>query len=562
MKIDKLHLQNYGKFHDKDITLTPGVNIILGGNEAGKTTAKDFIIDMLYGIDKARGVGARFDHYEKRRPINGVAYSGSMEFSTENGEYILERNFSKSEKRTTLRNADTGREVTLKRDHDILGTVLETDKSTYLNTLCIGQLETTTDKSIADKLNHYIVNMASSKAGDIDSINAITELKKKRREFVDKEAEEKIAEITAKLQLDRDYDAELEAVRAEYRELDASLNKKGEDKIQFTPIKNAATQEEEERQKRIREEEERQREEREPLSKREKDIRMLNGMGPKSILDNLFVIFLFALIIVAAFVGVAYVVPVSSPKVKMGIMGFGVALSLLMTIQIFARRSALYKLLDELEIERGFEEARSDVQSSISDSRRGEMVDRLAELKVKQEMLLKERGEQELYMNQITELKSKSNANVTELEAIDLAIRTIQELSEEIYDSFGGVLNTQVSEIVSQITKGKYTEVRIDDQLRVMVKSGSSFISMDYLSMGTVEQIYLALRLSIANVLVNEDLPIIIDDIFVTYDEERLRDTLSCIGEYLNRQIIIFTTNSKIQDIFNSLGVPNYSINL
>lgn len=561
MKIDKLHLQNYGKFHDKDITLTPGVNIILGGNEAGKTTAKDFIIDMLYGIDKARGVGARFDHYEKRRPINGAAYSGSIEFSTEEGEYILERNFSKSEKRTTLRNADTGREVTLKRDHDILGTVLETDKSTYLNTLCIGQLETATDKSIADKLNHYIVNMASTKAGDIDAINAITELKKKRREFVDKEAEEKIAEITAKLNLDRDYDAELEAVRAEYRELDASLNK-GEEKLQFTPIKNAATQEEEERQRRIREEEERQREEREPLSKREKDIKMLKGMGPKSILDNSFVIFLFALIIVAAFVGIAYVVPVPSPQIKMAIMGFGVALAVLMTIQIFARRSALYKLLDELEIERGFEEAKSDVQSSISDSRRGEMVDRLAELKVKQEMLLKERGEQELYMNQITELKSKSTANVTELEAIDLAIRTIQELSEEIYDSFGGVLNTQVSEIIAQITKGKYTEVRIDDQLRVMVKSGSSFISMDYLSMGTVEQIYLALRLSIANVLINEDLPIIIDDIFVTYDEDRLRDTLSCIGEYLNRQIIIFTTNSKIQDIFNSLGVPNYSINL
>ena len=51
-----------------------------------------------------------------------------------------------------------------------------------------------------------------------------------------------------------------------------------------------------------------------------------------------------------------------------------------------------------------------------------------------------------------------------------------------------------------------------------MVKSGNSYIGMDYLSMGTIEQIYLALRLSIANVLITEDLPIIIDDIFVTYD--------------------------------------------
>ena len=93
MRINKLHLQDFGKFHEKDIALTPGVNIIYGSNEAGKTTTKDFIIDMIYGIDKARGIGARFDHYEKRRPINGAAYSGSMEFSTEDGEYIVERNF-------------------------------------------------------------------------------------------------------------------------------------------------------------------------------------------------------------------------------------------------------------------------------------------------------------------------------------------------------------------------------------------------------------------------------------------------------------------------------------
>ena len=85
---------------------------------------------------------------------------------------------------------------------------------------------------------------------------------------------------------------------------------------------------------------------------------------------------------------------------------------------------------------------------------------------------------------------------------------------------------------------------------------------MDYLSTGTIEQIYLALRLSIANVIITEELPIIIDDIFVTYDDQRLYETLSCIGEYLNRQIIIFTTNIKIQDIFNRLNVPNYSIAL
>ena len=561
MRINKLHLQDFGKFHEKDIALTPGVNIIYGSNEAGKTTTKDFIIDMIYGIDKARGIGARFDHYEKRRPINGAAYSGSMEFSTEDGEYIVERNFSKNEKKTVLRNLDTGREILLKKDHDLCGTVINTDKSTYLNTLCIGQMEAATDKDIADKLNNYIVNMASAKNGEIDAVGAIIELKNKKKQFTDKEYDAKLAELTSKLQLDRDYDGELNAVREEYRKVEEELNNPGADQLKFTPIKNAAVEEEEERQKKLKEEEEARQEDENPLTKREKDLKMLRNMGKKSALDNSFVILLLALIMMAIFVGIAYAVPVNVPQVKMGIIIFGIALAMMTTIRVFMRRSELYKLMEELEIEQGFEEAKSD-SSTMDISKKTEIVNRLSELRVKQEEILKERGEQEQYMNEINELKAKNSSNLIELQAIDLAIKTIQDLSEEIYDSFGGVLNSQVSEIISKITDGKYSEVRIDDQLRVMVKSGNSFISMDYLSTGTIEQIYLALRLSIANVIITEELPIIIDDIFVTYDDQRLYETLSCIGEYLNRQIIIFTTNIKIQDIFNRLNVPNYSIAL
>ena len=550
MRINKLHLQDFGKFHEKDIALTPGVNIIYGANEAGKTTTKDFIVDMIYGIDKSKGVGARFDHYEKRRPINGASYSGSMEFSTEDGEYIVERNFLKNEKKTVLRNIDTGREILLKKDHNLYGTVINTDKSTYVNTLCIGQQEAATDKDIADRLNNYIVNMASSKNGEIDAVRAIAELNNKKKAFTDEEFDAKLADLSSKLQLDRDFDGEINAVIEEYKRVEEELNHQKENKIEFTPIKNAAVEEEEAR-----------REAENPLSKREKDIKMLREMGKKSVLDNSFVILLLALLLTAVFVGVAYLIPTNVPQVKMGIIIFGIALALLTTIRVFMRRSELYKLLEELEIEQGFEEAKSEAPA-VEDTRKAELANKLSELKAKQEEIVKERANQEEYMKEISELKSNNATNLIELQAIDLAIKSIQDLSEEIYESFGGILNSQVAEIMSKITGGKYSEVRIDDQLRVMVKSGNSFISMDYLSEGTIEQIYLALRLSIANVIINEDLPIIIDDIFVTYDEQRLYDTLSCIGEYLNRQIIIFTTNLKVQDIFNSLNVPNYSIAL
>lgn len=554
MKIDKLHLQDFGQFHDKDITLAPGMNIICGANEAGKTTTKDFIVGMLYGMEDPSDTTG-FAGYEKRKPINGEAYAGSMEVKTEQGEFLVERNFLRAQKSLVVKDLDTGREITPQNPDTLVGTLIQTDKSTYMNTLCVGQMELATDRAIADKLNDYIVNMASTRAGDVDAVHAIDELRQKKQEFSNKELEEKEQELTAKLQLDRDFDAEIEAVREEYKQVEASKGKKKEEKLQFTPIKKPSVEEEEP------EEAETEPEEEEPLTGRDKDLKMLQQMGNRSILDNAFVILFIGLLIIALFVGIAYVIPINIPQLKMGIMGFGILLVVVTMIQVFSRRAKLYRLLEEMEIEQGFEDAKAEAAVSRTEDD-AEWTQKLAALRSKEENIIEQRKEQETYLVEINKLKEQIAANNVENAALDLAIRTIQDLSEEIYDSFGSVLNEQVSALVRRITNDKYTEVRIDDQLKVMVKSGNSYISMDYLSTGTIEQIYLALRLSIANVLIAEDLPIIIDDIFVTYDYQRLYDTLSCLNEYLNRQIILFTTNPGLQDMAANIGIANHAIAL
>lgn len=554
MKIDKLHLQDFGQFHDKDITLAPGMNIICGANEAGKTTTKDFIVGMLYGMEEPSDTTG-FAGYEKRKPINGEAYAGSMEVKTEQGEFLVERNFLRTQKSLAVKDLDTGREITPQNPDTLVGTLIQTDKSTYMNTLCVGQMELATDRAIADKLNDYIVNMASTRAGDVDAVHAIDELRQKKQEFSNKELEEKEQELTAKLQLDRDFDAEIEAVREEYKQVEASKGKKKEEKLQFTPIKKPSVEEEEP------EEVETEPEEEEPLTGRDKDLKMLQQMGNRSILDNAFVILFIGLLIIALFVGIAYVIPFNIPQLKMGIMGFGILLVVITMIQVFSRRAKLYRLLEEMEIEQGFEDAKAEAAVSRTEDD-AEWTQKLAALRSKEENIIAQRKEQETYLVEINKLKEQIAANNVENAALDLAIRTIQDLSEEIYDSFGSVLNEQVSALVRRITNNKYTEVRIDDQLKVMVKSGNSYISMDYLSTGTIEQIYLALRLSIANVLIAEDLPIIIDDIFVTYDYQRLYDTLSCLNEYLNRQIILFTTNPGLQDMAANIGIANHAITL
>ena len=466
MKIDKLHLQDFGQFHDKDITLAPGMNIICGANEAGKTTTKDFIVGMLYGMEDPSDTTG-FAGYEKRKPINGEAYAGSMEVKTEQGEFLVERNFLRTQKSLAVKDLDTGREVTPQNPDTLVGTLIQTDKSTYMNTLCVGQMELATDRAIADKLNDYIVNMASTRAGDVDAVHAIDELRQKKQEFSNKELEEKEQELTAKLQLDRDFDAEIETVREEYKQVEASKGKKKEEKLQFTPIKKPSVEEEEP------EEVETEPEEEEPLTGRDKDLKMLQQMGNRSILDNAFVILFIGLLIIALFVGIAYVIPINIPQLKMGIMGFGILLVVITMIQVFSRRARLYRLLEEMEIEQGFEDAKAEAAVSRTEDD-AEWTQKLAALRSKEENIIEQRKEQETYLVEINKLKEQIAANNVENAALDLAIRTIQDLSEEIYDSFGSVLNEQVSALVRRITNDKYTEVRIDDQLKVMVKSGNS----------------------------------------------------------------------------------------
>lgn len=570
MRVNKLHLQDYGQFHEKDITLAPGVNVLYGANEAGKSTTKDFIVDMMYGIDALDVQGQTNDHYEKKKPIGKDSYKGSMEVSVEDTDYLIERNFDKDNKLTVVKNLDNGEQLSLETSDSLVGTLFNTDRSTYLNTLCISHVGVATDDSIVKKLNDYIVNMASTKSGDLDAVDAILELKNKKTEFSNEDLEKKEQELSDELCLNRDLDEEIAAVKEEYAAVEAAG--KESVKLQFSPILKKKDVEEEEETDEDSEEGagekeasksddadiEEPQEEKKKLTKKEKDMLMLKHMGPKSILDNAFVILFIGLILMGIFVGVAYAVPINVPEVKMAIMGAGALWVLLSMIQIFVRRSKLHKMLEEIEIEQGFEEAKTGFVSGDKES----VKEKLQELREKEEELVKERTRQEEIIKELTLVKEQIRKNEMELAAIDLAMSTIQDLSEEIYGSFGSVLNHQVSELICKITGGKYSEVKIDDKLQIMVKKDNAYISMDYLSTGTIEQIYLALRLSIANLLIPEDMPIVMDDTFITYDYQRVNETLRCLNEYSNRQIIIFTGNPGIQDMFTKLGVTSNYISI
>ena len=49
MKFTKVSIDGYGRFKDRDVELNPGLQVVAGPNEQGKSTLRHFMGDMLYG---------------------------------------------------------------------------------------------------------------------------------------------------------------------------------------------------------------------------------------------------------------------------------------------------------------------------------------------------------------------------------------------------------------------------------------------------------------------------------------------------------------------------------
>ena len=116
------------------------------------------------------------------------------------------------------------------------------------------------------------------------------------------------------------------------------------------------------------------------------------------------------------------------------------------------------------------------------------------------------------------------------------------ELSSSIRDSFGLYLNKEASRLVSGITGGIYDSMSIDENLNVFLNTKSRMVPLESISSGAMDQVYLALRLAAARLLQGdgEPFPLIFDDSFTLYDDDRLRTALKWLSAAYDGQMIIF----------------------
>lgn len=150
-------------------------------------------------------------------------------------------------------------------------------------------------------------------------------------------------------------------------------------------------------------------------------------------------------------------------------------------------------------------------------------------------------------------------------EAILEAKERIRQIAGEIRKSFAFHLNEDCGKALSEITGGRYDSLWIDEQLHIYVNAKEGFFPLEQASTGTIDQLYLALRLSMALLLQRENrdlLPLLFDDSFAMYDEKRLAASIGYLKKAYPAQILLFTCHHREEKILKELGIPFEQVEL
>lgn len=146
----------------------------------------------------------------------------------------------------------------------------------------------------------------------------------------------------------------------------------------------------------------------------------------------------------------------------------------------------------------------------------------------------------------LTQKRDELAQKQAEYDAIALAMESLQSANAALQNRFSPALSRRAGELFSRLTGGKYESVLLDRTFSAQAGETGESVSHDaqLLSLGTLDQLYLAVRLAICESALpaNDPPPIVLDDALVRFDDERCRAALELLlEESKSRQILLFT---------------------
>ena len=546
MVIKELYVKNFGKLTERHFYLRDGLQVISGENEFGKSTLHAFIRAMLFGLERGRGRAAAKDDFTRYEPWDSPGnYAGVMRFSCGGRAFRLERSFDRYTKRASLVCEDDGEELSVEQgDLDMLLDGLT--PGVFDSTVSVGQLQAEPGRELYDALENYAVNYFETGSGEIDLAAAFRLLKDKKRsvakavkeEDTEQEAqrdkllaeisylerdidgirseyaqkEEELADIKRELAADRDFDGE----RGPEREMDTGDGDSGS-----------------------------------PAGSRNL---ILTGLG------GLF----------AGAAGFLWSTFLGSRGEAVNFLTVGVIAGAVALIGFLCLAGGCVMWLRERNSRKlrgrggGLREQKEDcrqkerIKSADKETARTGKEEQISRIQWEMGHLLSEQKEKEIRRDNIREEWAECGISdirkklCQSLRALELAEETLRQSAKETGDAGADAMKRKASKILAQITEGRYQGIELDGERRLSVWDGVRRIPAERLSRGTIEQIYLSVRLAAAELLLEEEIPLIFDDAFAFYDDKRLESALKWLSRS-GKQVIIFTCQNREEEIVNKL---------
>ena len=502
MEIREIHMKNFGKFRDKKMTFSPGLNVIYGENESGKTTIQNFIMGMMFGMEKPRGRGSQNAPYEKYEPWEAPAYyEGTLRFSTGGQEFCLERNFYHKEKTERLVNVRDGEELSVAQGdlQMLLGGI---SRDAYENTFLIRQEQPKPGTALKDCLDDELQNLAKTGDGSFQLSKVLQHLQTERKN------------LTAQLkELEKDRTHQIEVLQAEEKVLAGQ-------------------------QEQLRERMDRQRQGMKPPKS---GIRAERRRSPENEMAQMRYFHPAAalgLVLSLAWFLVWRQGTVSLPLWLVGQI-------VLLIVFIAGLRATAKKASRRETADTGVVDTEDEKQQAV--------LQVLGEEFREKEMELENNRSRQKELQSVT---GEMKALYAKQQAISLAEETLVSLAAQGGKENAGLLNAAAAEIFGQITNGKYRDVTFSKTYEPQVMVGEKRRNPKDFSGGTVQQLYFATRMAAGKFLEKEEeLPFLLDEPFAGYDSNRMSEALQWLGGQ-ERQILLFTCQEREKECLEELQLP------
>lgn len=534
MQINEAKIFNFGKLQNCSFQFAPGINVIYGENEAGKSTLSAFLKGMLFGMEKGRGKAAD-NPYRRYEPWHAPAfYSGALRFTVDGKPFYLERNFYYKEKREILRNEADGEELSVACGDlsMLLGGIRETD---FCSTYVVPQSGAATGTELSEILAEFYSDAAGSGDGNLPVKKALQALQNKKKELNadlknEKNAKEK---VLYDCRLERELlEREIEKIKPEVAEAERELKRL-----------EAAKKAQMERYVRAQEPEEAHETENKGRGKR-------GGMA---------VIFLFLGLLLLIFGGFLVWKDTALTLQAAGIL----AASLVCFFGaggLFARARAADGGAQDAEAIDWEQEENADSEDTYTEEAEPDGIQTVRKLLESRSESLREK---EVRLFNLKEQEKEAEAQSVrereinlDLAALELAAQEIERISTELAGQHGDTLEKEIAKLMALFTGNRYDTVRVGENGKLIVSTEGKEVPPEALSRGTLEQIYLAFRIAVGRTITREErMPVFLDEAFAMYDDRRLKETLRALSA-LDEQIFIFTCQKREGQLLKELDMP------